>query len=70
MVDTTQQTIVDFLNSARTASFATDNSTCGTCGVAVEYRPSVLFHVDQSWEVWLPFSIKCQPSAPLLSYDA
>jgi hypothetical protein len=70
MVDTTEQTIVDFLNSARTASFATDNSTCGTCGAAVEYRPSVLFHVGQSWEVWLPFCIKCQPSAPLLTYDA
>lgn len=70
MADTFQQTIADFLNSARSASFATDNSVCETCGSAVEYRPFAFFYQGQSWEVCLPVCAKCQPSAPLLTYEA
>jgi hypothetical protein len=70
MADTLQQTIAGFLNSASSASFATDNSVCETCGSVVEYRLFIFVYLGQDWEVCIPVCANCQPSTPMLTYEA
>ena len=70
MANTQHQSIADFLNSAKSASFATDNSACESCGSDVEYRPFAFFYLGQSWEVCLPVCANCNPSTPLQTYEA
>jgi hypothetical protein len=70
MAETLQETIVDFLNTAGTASLVMDNSACEACGATVEYRPFTFFYQGQSWEVCLPFCVNCQPGKPLLAHEA
>jgi hypothetical protein len=70
MTDSLQQSIWDIFHPVDGSSFAPDNSVCENCDSVVEYRPFTFFYQGQSWEVCLPVCEKCQPSAPLLTYEA
>ncbi len=62
-----QRAIVEFLDSASTASAPI---FCRDCGSAVEYRKSTFSYGAQSWEVALPICLQCHPIFNIPMSDA
>jgi hypothetical protein len=65
--ETVHQSIIEFLNSARTNK-ATTTRCC--CGAIMKEQTTTFFYDGQSWEVQLPICPDCRPAPRAPRHDA